>query len=55
MESARVKEGQYFYKGEDITKMQIWELLDALAEMSEVVKKMHEDHIKALNLLCGEG
>jgi hypothetical protein len=33
METQKVKEGQVFYQGQDITKMQLWELIDALAQV----------------------
>jgi hypothetical protein len=39
METEKVREGKYFYKGKDITQMQVWELIDALACMMEGLKK----------------
>jgi hypothetical protein len=33
METNKVREGKYFYKGQDITHMQIWDLQDALADI----------------------
>lgn len=38
METNKVKEGQYFYNGKDITKMQVWEMLDAIAELLDTYK-----------------
>jgi len=33
MQTDKVREGQVFYKGQDITLMQIWEMIDALADL----------------------
>ena len=40
METNKVKEGQHFYKGQDITRMQVWEMIDALVELVEYRKMM---------------
>ena len=33
MQTDKVREGQVFYKGQDITLMQIWEMIDALVDL----------------------
>lgn len=45
MQTDKVREGQIFYKGQDITLMQIWEMIDALADLiqSSPAKKLARD------------
>jgi len=59
METKTIKESQYFYYGQDITRMQIWELIDALADLlkqKEISlsqeRYSHQNTLKGVSRLC---
>lgn len=42
-----------FYKGTPIEELTKEELIKVIEELDYIIRKMREDHIKALDSLCG--